>query len=137
MSSAMPPTAPSIVRNQFDAYNARDIERFTQCWASDCRYYEFPDRLLASGMAEVRERHVVRFKETNLFGKLIKRIAVGNLVIDQEIVTRTFPEGAGEIDVVAIYVVRDGKIEKAWFNFGERRLHARDAKSEPRPCKML
>jgi hypothetical protein len=67
---------------------------------------------------------VVRFREPNLFGRLINRLSVANLVIDQEIVTRTFPEGPGEIDVIAIYEVENGKIAKAWFKLGSPRLHS-------------
>jgi len=112
------------VQRQLDAYNARDIDAFMQCWAEDCLYYEFPSRLLASGAQEVRHRHVVRFEEPNLFGRLVNRMVVGNVVVDQEVVTRTFPEGAGEIDVIAIYEVEDGKIAKAWFKTGTPRLAA-------------
>ena len=111
------------VQQQLEAYNARDIEAFMRCWADDCRYYEFPDRLLASGIAEVRERHVIRFKEPNLHARLVKRISAANLVIDQETVTRSFPRGPGEADVVAIYEVADGKIAKAWFRMGPPRFH--------------
>ncbi|HTR06202.1 MAG TPA: nuclear transport factor 2 family protein [Paraburkholderia sp.] len=117
------PEAPEFpVQQQLDAYNARDIEAFMQWWADDCEYYEFPSRLLARGAAQVRERHVARFREPNLFGELVHRAAIGNIVIDQERVTRTFPEGPGEIDVFAIYEVVDGKIAKAWFKMGMPRL---------------
>jgi hypothetical protein len=112
------------VQKQLDAYNARDIEGFMQWWADDCEYYEFPARLLASGASAIRERHVARFSESNLHGALVKRISVGNLVVDQERVTRTFPDGPGEIDVVAIYEIENGKIAKAWFKMGTPRLLA-------------
>jgi hypothetical protein len=112
------------VQKQLEAYNARDIDAFMGWWADDCQYYEFPGRLLASGAAEIRERHLARFKDSNLLGTLVKRIAVANVVVDQEVVTRTFPEGSGEIDVVAIYEVENGKIAKAWFKMGPPRLHA-------------
>lgn len=111
------------VQNQLEAYNARDIDAFMLWWADDCHYYEFPSRLLARGTAEIRERHLARFKEPNLHGVLIKRIVVANLVIDQEIVTRTFPDGPGEVDVVAIYEVEGRRITKAWFKIGPSRLH--------------
>jgi hypothetical protein len=42
----------------------------------------------------------------------------------REVVTRTFPDGPGEIDVIAIYEIGNGKIEKAWFKMGTPRLHA-------------
>ena len=112
------------VQQQLHAYNARDIDAFMQWWADDCEYYEFPSRLLAHGAPQVRERHVTRFKEPNLFGQLIHRAVVGNIVVDQERVTRTFPEGPGEIDVLAIYEITHGKIAKAWFKMGLPQLHA-------------
>jgi hypothetical protein len=112
------------VREQLEAYNARDIDRFMRCWADDAHYYEFPDRLLAAGAAAIRERHVARFEERNLFGRLVHRLVLDDLVVDQETVTRNFPDGVGEIDVVAIYQVRGGKIAKAWFKLGVPRSAA-------------
>jgi len=112
------------VQMQLDAYNKRDIEAFMMWWADDCQYYEFPSKLLASGAAEIRERHLARFQEADLFGRLLNRIVLGNLVVDHETVTRNFPEGRGELDVVAMYEIADGKIAKAWFKMGPRRLLA-------------
>jgi hypothetical protein len=123
-ANTLPTEAELPVQRQLEAYNARDIDAFMECWADNCQYYEFPTRLLANGAAEVRERHVERFKEPNLFGMLIKRIVVANVVVDQETVTRTFPDGPGEIDVVAIYEIEGSKIAKAWFKMGAPRLHS-------------
>lgn len=109
------------VQEQLDAYNAKDIDRFMQWWADDCQYYAFPSELLAQGAAQIRERHVERFNEPNLHGRLVHRMVVGNMVVDQELVTRNFPEGVGEIDVIAIYEVKAGKIASAWFKLGPRR----------------
>ena len=44
---------------------------------------------------------------------------VGGLVIDHEIVRRTLPAGPAQVEVMAIYQVRDGVIAKAWFWQGE------------------
>jgi hypothetical protein len=110
--------AERIVQRQLEAYNARDIDAFMAMWASDAQYFEHPSKLLASGASEIRARHIVRFKESNLFGQLIKRMVVGNKVVDQEVVTRTFPEGTGRIDVIAIYEVKEDKIANAWFILG-------------------
>lgn len=112
------------VQKQLEAYNARDIDAFMPWWADDCQYYAFPSKLLAGSAAEIRERHIERFKEPGLHGTLLTRIVVGNVVIDHETVTRTFPEGKGEVDVVCIYEVENGKIAKAWFKLSERRLLA-------------
>lgn len=42
-------------------------------------------------------------------------MAVGNMVVDQEVVTRNFPQGRGKMDVIAIYEVEQGQIAKAQF----------------------
>ncbi|MBB3212762.1 putative hydrolase of HD superfamily [Herbaspirillum sp. Sphag1AN] len=93
-------------------------------WADDCKYYVFPSTLVADGIAAICERHIERFKESNLYGSLHNRIVVGNMMVDYETVTRTFPEGPGEIEVICIYEVERNKIVNAWFKQGERKLHA-------------
>ena len=114
------PSAPEdVVRRQLDAYNARNIDAFMAEWADDAGYFTFPDTLLARGAPAIRARHVERFQEPVLFGQLLHRMAVGSLVVDQEVVTRTFPGGLGRVDVIAIYDVRNGKIANAWFKQGE------------------
>lgn len=120
----MSPTADIAypVRMQLEAYNARDIDAFMRWWAADCRYYAFPETLLAEGAEAVRERHVERFREPDLHGRLLHRSSVGNLVVDHETVRRTFPEGVGEVDVVCLYEIANGLIAKAWFKLGEKRL---------------
>ena len=111
------------VQMQLEAYNARDIDAFMQWWADDCQYCAFPATLLADGAVAIRARHVERFKEADLCGKLLARIVVGNVVVDHETVQRSFAEGPGEVDVICIYEVEKGLISKAWFKMGERRLH--------------
>ena len=127
--STFDPTNP--VSRQLDAYNARDIDAFMAWWAADCEYYQFPSHLLARGADAIRQRHLERFKEPNLHGRLTERIAVGNVVVDREVVTRTFPDGPGEVDVLAIYEVEHGRIAKAWFKMGIPRLHAPAFTPEP------
>jgi putative hydrolase of HD superfamily len=122
----MDSTSPAalLVGRQLDAYNARDIEAFMACWAEDAEVYAHPATLLASGAAAIRARHVERFREPDLFGRLLGRMAVGGLVVDREVVTRNFPEGRGQVDVIALYEVVDGRIAKAWFRMGEPVLDA-------------
>ncbi len=125
MMSSRQPTDPAYpVEMQLAAYNARDIDAFMPWWAENCEYYVFPSTLLASSAAEIRARHIERFKEPDLFGMLLTRIVVGNVVVDHETVQRNFPEGRGEVDVICTYEIEDGKIAKAWFKMGQPRLHA-------------
>ena len=119
MPTETPPSAEDVVRRQLDAYNARDIDVFMTVWADDARYYLFPSTLLASGAPAIRARHVERFKEPNLFGRLLSRVAVDNIVVDHESVTRSFPDGPGTVEVIAIYEVVEGKIVNAWFKQGQ------------------
>jgi hypothetical protein len=114
--------AEAVVAAQLDAYNRRDIEAFMACWHEDAELFAHPSTLLAKGAADIRARHVARFQESNLHGELIARMSVDNLVVDREIVTRTFPEGPGTLDVIAIYEVQGDKIARAWFKTGTPRL---------------
>lgn len=78
--------------------------------------------MTASGTALIRERMNLRFEEHDLHARLVQRAVMGNIVIDQEVVTRNFPEGVGTVDVVAIYEVTDGKIQSATVQVSNRRL---------------
>lgn len=109
----------AIIQAQLDAYNAKDIEAFMRHWREDAQVFAHPDTLLANGAAEIRMRHVARFQEPNLHGRLIQRMSLGNTVIDREVVTRTFPEGPGRVDVIGIYELAGGKIARAWFVMGQ------------------
>jgi hypothetical protein len=110
----------TLIQKQLDAYNALDIDALMATYAEDAQQFEHPDKLLASGAGQIRGRFVARFKEPNLHAVLIKRIVAGNIVVDHEHVTRTFPEGAGKIELVCIYEVQNEKIARAWFIFGAR-----------------
>ncbi len=110
------------MQRQLDAYNARDADAWLATYAEDARQFEYPATLLTSGTAQMRERIADRFREPNLHARLIHRTVVGQVVIDHEEVTRTFPEGTGKIELVAIYEVHDGKIATARFISGMKTL---------------
>lgn len=124
MSAQSNSNAESVVQRQLDAYNTKDVDSLMAVYADDAQQFEHPVKLLANGAAEIRGRFEARFKEPNLHAQLIKRIVCGNTVIDQEIVTRTFPEGTGRMELVAIYEVKDDKISKAWSISGAKSLDA-------------
>ena len=115
-------TAESIVQRQLEAYNAKDLEALMATYAVDAEQFEHPAKLLARGAAQIRERFAVRFQEPNLHAQLLKRIVAGDVIIDHESVARTFPEGAGTMELVAIYKIRDDKIAAAWFIPGTKTL---------------
>lgn len=109
----------TIIQGQLDAYNAKDIERFMSYWDADAEYYAHPNDLLAKGAEGIRQRHIARFQEPDLLGKLERRDVLGSFVIDHEQVTRNLPEGKAQVKVVAIYELRRDKIARAWFIMGE------------------
>ena len=89
----------AVVQRQLDAYNARDVD-------------------------QIRARLALRFQEPNLHARLLQRVVMGNIVIDHELVTRSFPEGTGTVHMVAIYEVVDGKIVSASVQVSDQRLDA-------------
>jgi hypothetical protein len=113
----------AVVQRQLDAYNARDVDALLATYAPDARQYEHPGKLLATGAAEMRARMALRFQEPNLHARLLQRAVMGNIVIDHEEVTRTFPEGTGTVEMVAIYEVVDGRIASASVQVSNQRLH--------------
>lgn len=113
-------SAETLVQRQLDAYNARDIDALMATYADDVQHFEFPSTLVASGASQVRERLAARLQEPNLHAKLVNRIVMGNFVIDHELVTRTFPEGSGTVEIIAMYEVRGDAIAKAWVKVGEK-----------------
>jgi hypothetical protein len=120
--TTMPNDSAAIVQRQLDAYNARDADALLATYAEDAQMFEHPSKLLASGAAALRDRFLARFQEPNLHATLLSRTVMGHIVVDHEIVTRTFPEGPGRIQLMMIYEVKAGRIAKAWVISGEKTL---------------
>jgi len=111
-----------VVDLQLNAYNSKNIEGFMKYWHPEAEYYSHPNALLLKGVEEIRKRHIERFQEPELFGKLMSRVQIDDRVIDHEVVTRSFPEGRGSVEVICIYEVKNEKITKAWFIMGNKKI---------------
>lgn len=109
--------AEAVVQAQLEAYNARDLDAFLATYDENAELFEHPSRLLASGMAQLRERYAARFADSTLHAVVLQRIVLGNFVIDHERVRRMFPEGPGTLDAVATYEVQGERITRVWFIF--------------------
>lgn len=116
------PSPEIVVQRQLEAYNAKDLDALLATYAEDARQYEHPATLVATGHAQMRERFALRFAEPNLHARLVRRCVMGDTVIDYEDISRTFPEGTGRVELVAIYQVREGRIHTASFLAGARTL---------------
>jgi hypothetical protein len=124
----MTDTSPSgVVQAQLQAYNAKNVDALLRTYAVNAEHRSIHSELQARGHEELRARFVARFAEPDLYARLVSRIAMGNFVTDAEIVTRNFPEGRGTLDLLCIYEVSDGLIQRAWFATGKKALHAAPA----------
>lgn len=126
-----------MVQAQLDAYNAKDIEALLRTYAPDAEQYTLHGELLAKGSEQMRVRFLSRFAEPDLHARLLSRVVVGTVVVDSELITRNFPEGRGSLEMLCIYEVADGLIQKASFATGTKTVHgaARAAASQETPSK--
>jgi len=111
-------TAEAVVQRQLDAYNARDLPAWLATYAEDARQFELGGALIAQGRGQIGARMSARFREPHLHARLIRRVVIGQVVIDHEHVTRTLPSGPDVIELVCIYVVERGAIQTATFRSG-------------------
>jgi hypothetical protein len=113
-------TPAALIQHQLDMYNAKDIDGWLACYATDAQQYTLHGELLASGYDQMHARISSRFTEPDLHARLLNRTVMGNLVVDLELITRNFPEGKGSIEMLCIYEVINGLIHKASFALGEK-----------------
>jgi hypothetical protein len=109
----------AVVQAQLDAFNARDIDALMRAYATDAEQFTLHGERIARGHDEIRPRFIARFTEPDLYAKLLSRVVMGNIVTDLELITRNFPEGVGTLEMLCIYEVRDGRIQRASFAAGE------------------
>jgi putative hydrolase of HD superfamily len=115
-------SALSVVQAQLDAFNAKDIDALMRAYAPDAEQFTLHGERFANGHDEIRPRYIARFTEPDLHARLLSRIVMGNVVTDLELITRNFPEGVGTLEMLCIYEVSEGRIRKASFAAGEKRL---------------
>ena len=107
-------TPEQLVQRQLNAYNAGNIDAFLAPYSEDLELYTFPDTLNDKGKETIRSRYEDLFeKYPKLHCELIKRIVKGNTVIDHERITLT--EKSTPYDAIAVYKIKNGKIEKVYF----------------------
>lgn len=110
----MAETPEQLVQRQVDAYNARDLARFVATFHEDVQVYRMPSQEPSiSGKAKLGEFYATqRFNLPKLHAEIVKRIVLGNKVIDQERVTGVREQA---MEVVAVYEVVGGLIRNVWF----------------------
>ena len=110
----LPKTPEALAQIQLNAYNARDLDAFLSVYADDVEVYLFPNKLLYKGKETMKKKYGGFFaKAKQLHCQLVKRITLGNFVIDREHVTGV--PGKPAIDAVAMYEIEGGLIKRVWF----------------------
>lgn len=102
-------TAEQLVQQQLDGYNKRDIDAFLVPYSDTVSVYMYPNQFLYKGKETMRREYAGMFKNTpDLFCKLQNRIALGNTVIDHELVT--FSKTQPPMQAIAVYTIAGDKI---------------------------
>lgn len=106
------PNPETIVQQQLDAYNTRDIEGFLATYTDNVKLYNFPHKLRTDGLEAMRKGYTNFFESSpDLHCELKNRIVIGNKVIDEEYITAN----GNTFSAIAVYEVEDGKIAKVTF----------------------
>lgn len=105
-----------IVQKQVDSYNAGDLEAFVNCYSENVLVARFPNDTLYVGHKRMRENYsgLSLNRKNNHIVEVVKRITIGNKVIDHEKVTYT--DGKTQMQV-ALYEVSNGRIDSMTFIF--------------------
>jgi hypothetical protein len=103
----------AVVDAQLAAYNKRDLDAFLSYYSDDAILAKHPDQVTQTGKAEMRARYQRGFSNPNVRAEIIKRIVFGRFVIDHERVVA--PPAKGELEAVAVYEIKDGKIVRVTF----------------------
>jgi uncharacterized protein (TIGR02246 family) len=103
-----------IAQKQLDAYNAQDLDTYVSFFAEDCVVSGL------NGMPTETSRDAIKTRYAKAFAQfpqnkaeLKNRIAVGNSVVDHELVIRA-PDGE-QFEIIAIYTFKDGQISRVDF----------------------
>lgn len=100
------------VKEQIEAYNARDLERFINCYSEDVVIEDAKCNIMMQGHDQMRDLYGKLFSESpNLNAKILSRFQVGEYVFDKEHVTGFILEGyPPEMFSAAVYHIRNEKI---------------------------
>lgn len=106
-------TPRDIAIAQLAAYNNCDLDAFCALFAADAVLTDLPSgQVVAAGIAAIREMYKGRFATPDLHCKVHATNDIGDFAIDRETVYG-LPDGP--MDVVAMYEVKGGLIQRVFF----------------------
>jgi hypothetical protein len=102
-----------VVQRQFEAYNARHLERFLATFSDAITLYRPPALEPAlCGKAAFGDFYAnERFNRPHLRAELLNRIVLGNKVFDHE---RIWGVNEQPVEMVVAYAVHAGLIQTVW-----------------------
>jgi uncharacterized protein (TIGR02246 family) len=104
----------AIAQAQLDAYNAQDLEKYMTYFTEDCVVSSLNGTPSETGNDAIKARYAKAFAQfPQNRAELKNRIAVGNTVVDHELVIRA--PGGEQFEIIAIYTFRDGLIARVDF----------------------
>jgi hypothetical protein len=114
LSLPTPVSPADVAQAQLDAYNVQDLDAHCACYTDDVVVADFNGAVLRQGMEAYRASYARLFAEfPQNRAEVLNRIAVGNTVIDHELVARV--PGGDTFQVAAIYTFRGDKIARVDF----------------------
>ncbi len=103
-----------IAQKQLDAYNAQDLDAYVQFYTEDCIVSGLNGTPTETSRQALHARYAKAFAQFPQNKAVLKnRIAVGNTVVDHELVIRA--PGGEQFEIIAIYTFRDGLIARVDF----------------------
>ena len=103
-----------IAQKQLDAYNAQDLDTYVSYFAPDCVVSNLNGTPTETTRDAIRARYAKAFATfPQNKAELKSRIAVGNTVVDHELVIRA--PGGEQFEIIAIYSFKDGLISRVDF----------------------
>ena len=113
-TAASESAAAAVVDQQVEAYNRHDLDAFLRLYARNARIYLHPNEVVTSGTEQLRARYRQQWSANpSLRVRVTERMVQGNFVIDQE-QSVGWADGR-DVRVVAIYEIRNGRIQNVWF----------------------
>lgn len=104
----------NLIQKQLEYYNSQNIDEFIDCFSFNVTTSSLNGNIIDNNRDELKIRYMKLFHDyPNNNAILVNRIAVGNSVIDHEIVNRVKEEKGFEI--IAIYTIENNLISRCDF----------------------
>jgi uncharacterized protein (TIGR02246 family) len=97
----------AIAQKQLDAYNAQDLDTYVSFYAEDCVISGLNGQPTETSRAAIKARYAKAFAQfPQNKAELKNRIAVGNTVVDHELVIRA--PGGEQFEIIAFIPSKTG-----------------------------